>query len=353
MAIRPKDKKGKKWQIDYYPQGRKGKRKRLVFIGNEAEARAYEADLRRVASTEIPINPKILDSIPEWKEDYKNNHQPSTYIDVVNCLKHLIPFFGHLKFSSLAPSIIEHYKTKRLKAGLSRRTINKELSYFSGLCGWATANNYTEPLTFKIKKFPRIISPKPAIPPPAAIKALIDNIEPIYLPIILLLYDGGLRLSEATHLKAENVYLDRDMILISGKGGKERLVPLMTRRLKDELARGLKKKKRGYLYLNPKTGKPWHGIRKALKRAAIKAGIEQRVYHHLLRHSFGTHGLASGMNLRALQGIMGHSSSQTTEIYTHLVGNYLKDEGKKFGDYIGHLDAPEPVDNKKDSKTNI
>jgi len=347
MAVRPKDKAGKKWQIDYYPQGRKGKRVMQYFHGNQADAIAYETSLRRGSSIDIPVSPKIIDAIPDWKKDYQNNHRPTTYIDVVCCLKHLTPFFGHTKFSMLTPTLIEQYKSARLETGVSKRTINKELSYFSGLCKWAAENNYAHPLSFRIKKFPRIKAPQPVIPHPSMIKKLIDNIEPIYLPIFLLLYDGGLRLTEATHLKAQNVFIDTGMILVRGKGGKERLVPIMTGRLRDELARALQKRQDGYLYINPKTGRPWRSIRKALLRAATRAGVKQKINHHLLRHSFGTHGLASGMNLRALQGIMGHSSSKTTEIYTHLLGDYLKTEGQKFDHYIGKLNDPQPLDSKK------
>jgi integrase/recombinase XerD len=143
-----------------------------------------------------------------------------------------------------------------------------------------------------------------------------------------------MRRSEALTLKAEAISLKTNLILFTGKGNKERIIPIVTNRLREELERALEKVKRGYLFVNPKTSKPYYGIRKALIRAAEKAGIEKRVYHHLLRHSFGTHALAAGLNLRAIQGVLGHSTSKTTEIYTHLLGDYLSDEAKKFNLFI-------------------
>jgi len=76
---------------------------------------------------------------------------------------------------------------------------------------------------------------------------------------------------------------------------------------------------------------PWQDFKKALQRASDKAGISQHVYMHLLRHGFGTHSIQSGINLRSLQILMGHSSSQVTEIYTTLAGQYLGQEIEKFG----------------------
>ncbi|UTG93164.1 tyrosine-type recombinase/integrase [Geobacter sulfurreducens] len=334
MSVREHPTKANIWIIDYYPQGRKGKRVRVHFVGNEAEARALELEIRRQHVNSIPINPKIVDAIPDWLQEMANNYQPTTLRDAKTCLKHLVPFFGHLFFNRLTPGLIEKFKSHRLATGVSKRTINKELTYFSSLINWAVDNGYAEPLPFKIKKFPKVKAPKPIIPHPDEIEAIIDHIEPKYRPVLLLLYDGGMRRSEALKLKAESINLKTNLILFTGKGNKERIIPITTNRLREELEKVLEKTKQGYLFVNPKTGKPYDGIRKALIRAAEKAGVERRVYHHLLRHSFGTHALAAGLNLRAIQGVMGHSTSKTTEIYTHLLGDYLAEESKKFDAFI-------------------
>lgn len=337
MSIRPANKEKTKWEIDYYPMGRKGKRIRETFQGNEADAREYEIQQRRGNVSIISVNPKIMDMLPEWFAFYQNNRLPNTYRDAKNCMKVLIPFFGKYQSSRLAPVLVEQYKTKRLEDGVCKITVNKELSYFSSLLTWAVDNNHANPLPFKIKKFPRVKSPKPHVLHPQEVEALINAIEPLYRPIALLLYDAGFRRAEALGLKAEDVNLSNKAIMIKGKGGKEEVVPIMTERLYQALSLAKKQNPHGFLFANQHTGKPFYGIRKALQRAAKKAGIEQRIYHHLLRHSFGTHALRAGINLRALQGLMRHSTSKVTELYAHLGGDYLQEEGAKFGDYIRRI----------------
>lgn len=341
MAIRSLNPEQTKWQIDYYTSGRKGKRNRHTFVGPESEARAYEMELRRQnpLSFEKSINPRIIDIFPEWLDEYKLDHALTTFKDVKVVLTHLIPHFGNYRFNQLVPSIIQSYKTTRIDEGVLKRTINKELSYFSSFIKWAVENNIASPLPFQIKKFPYKKSPKPRIPHPLEIQELIKCTEERYKPVVLLLYDTGLRREEALTLKAENVQLSMNVIIVRGKGDKERIVPITTERLYITLQEALKTIKEGYLFVNPKTKKPYNpsSLSYSLYKAAKKAKIDQKVYPHLLRHSFGTHSLLAGVGLRSLQKMMGHSSVKTTEDYTHLLGDFIKFEGKKFGDYISQL----------------
>lgn len=131
----------------------------------------------------------------------------------------------------------------------------------------------------------------------------------------MLCYYAGLRKTEATRLEAKHVNWSQNYLLVTGKGNKERIVP-MHRKLCVYLR---KRPKSGFLFTNP------------LRRAADKAGLDQHVYMHLLRHGFGTHGIQSGINLRTMQLLMGHSSSQMTERYTTLAAQFLTEEMRKFG----------------------
>lgn len=88
---------------------------------------------------------------------------------------------------------------------------------------------------------------------------------------------------------------------------------------------------KGYLFVNPRTKRPWVDFRKILNRACDKAGIGQHVYMHLLRHGFGTHGIQSGIGLRTMQMLMGHSTSQVTERYVTLAAQFLSEEVQKLG----------------------
>ena len=255
---------------------------------------------------------------------------------------HLEPFFGNIRPAHLTPAHVEEYKTLRLsekdqrfKDGKGRapkkKTINKEISYLSAMVSWMSdrEQKLCPPPNFTIKGFPakQTKAPLPVVPSREEMIRLLRASERKYRPLFALCYYAGLRKTEATQLRAENVNWSQGYMLITGKGSKERIVPIHPR-LRVYLRRA---NKEGYLFLNPKTGRPWQDFKKALQRASDKAGISQHVYMHLLRHGFGTHSIQSGINLRSLQILMGHSSSQVTERYTTLAAQFLTEELLKFG----------------------
>jgi integrase/recombinase XerD len=141
-----------------------------------------------------------------------------------------------------------------------------------------------------------------------------------------LLYGAGLRVSEATGLGKSGIDLDERLVRVIGKGGKERVVPIgrqAVQGLRRYLSRGrpfLDSRHRPELFLNAKGG----GLTRAgafliLRRLAAKAGLEpERVHPHLLRHSFATHLLEGGADLRSVQEMLGHADLATTELYTHV-----------------------------------
>lgn len=346
MAVRPHPKKPGHWIIDYYPNGKKRdpvtkkvitKREIIPFKGSEAEAREIEMELRRKPNQPPPISPKIVDAIPEFLVAYKNKNQPGTITDFHWAMKQFLPHFGNLKFSQLTQTIFEQYKTKRLDDGVKKRTINRELSYVSVIIEWATENNYCQPLPFKIKFFPKkqTRAPIPIVHTIDEVQNIGDSINNKKKGLFYLLYDAGLRRTEAFTIKKEQVDLDSRLLRIIGKGGKERLVPILTERLYEELKEKADSVKSGYLYINPVTKKPYKDIRGALKAAAVRAGVEyKRINHHLMRHNHGTHSAYAGVDVRATQMVLGHSDLKTTEIYTHLAAHFLKSEGAKFAQTI-------------------
>ncbi len=150
--------------------------------------------------------------------------------------------------------------------------------------------------------------------------------------MIELLYASGLRVSELCELPTSGILGDK--LLIHGKGAKERLVPMH-----DAAIRALNKwmDMRGDVnskYVFPSNGKSGHitrdGFFKILKKCAILSGIDpNRVSPHVLRHSFASHLLAGGANLRAIQTMLGHEDISTTQIYTHVMPEKLKETVSK------------------------
>jgi integrase/recombinase XerD len=157
--------------------------------------------------------------------------------------------------------------------------------------------------------------------------------------ILETMYSCGLRVSELIGLKISNLYIDAGFIRVIGKGNKERLVPIGDEAVKyinlyKDHIRKQGKIVNGFediLFLN-KHGKGLSRVMIFLiiKKAAATAGIQKNIYPHTLRHSFATHLVENGADLRAVQEMLGHESITTTEIYTHLDSNFLQQTLQKY-----------------------
>ena len=147
------------------------------------------------------------------------------------------------------------------------------------------------------------------------------------------LYSSGLRVSELVDLKISNVYLDLGFLRVTGKGNKERLIPIGRDALKyitiymNEIRCHLtiKKGQEDFLFLNRRGASLTRVmVFTIIKNLAEKVGLNKNISPHTFRHSFATHLIEGGADLRAVQEMLGHESITTTEIYTHLDRDYLK-----------------------------
>jgi len=152
--------------------------------------------------------------------------------------------------------------------------------------------------------------------------------------ILETLYSCGLRVSELTNLRFSDLYLDEGFIKVNGKGGKQRLVPISQTAIHEIqlylIDRHLIPIKKGYedvLFLSRRgTALSRIMIFHLIKTYTEEAGIRKKVSPHTFRHSFATHLLEGGANLRAIQAMLGHEKITTTEIYTHLDRDFLRSE---------------------------
>ena len=157
--------------------------------------------------------------------------------------------------------------------------------------------------------------------------------------ILETMYSSGLRVSEVVNLKISSLYLDTGFIRVIGKGDKERLVPIgrdaakyikiykETIRIHQPIQTGFE----DFLFLNKKgTNLSRVMIFYIIKNMAFKAGIIKNISPHTFRHSFATHLVEGGADLRAVQEMLGHESITTTEIYTHLDRDFLRDTLQRF-----------------------
>ncbi len=156
--------------------------------------------------------------------------------------------------------------------------------------------------------------------------------------ILELLYSTGLRISELTSLKLENVSLEESLVKVMGKGSKERIVPLndiateyMSKYIKEVRPCMLKKEQTDYIFLN-NHGKVLtrQAVFKMIKKRAEDIKLGKEISPHTLRHSFATHLLQNGADIRFIQELLGHSDVSTTEIYTHIANETLKRDYDEF-----------------------
>jgi integrase/recombinase XerD len=227
---------------------------------------------------------------------------------------------------------LERYTAELRAEGLSAATIARRAaaarSFFGHLqlLGVRTDNPAAElALPPRLRRLPRTLSPGEA----ERLIAAANGTAPRALrdrALVELLYGAGVRVSEAVGLEKTGVDFDERLVRVTGKGGKERIVPVgrpAAEALRRYLARGrpfLDRRHRPELFLNAKGG----GLTRAgafliLRGLAEKAGLEPaRVHPHLLRHSFATHLLEGGADLRSVQELLGHADLGTTELYTHV-----------------------------------
>ena len=236
-------------------------------------------------------------------------------------------FVYHLKDIGLAPASI-------------RRNVSAVRTYFRFLI--ADGHLVSDPS--ERLDTPRRWLTLPEVLTPAEVQRLLDAVtldEPLAFrdrAMLELAYGAGLRVSEWISLGVRDVLFEDGLVRVFGKGSKERLVPIgrraigavavYVRELRPRLEQGAGK---GVLFLNAR-GTPLTrmGAWKMLRKYAVKAHIEKHVSPHTLRHSFATHLLEGGADLRAVQEMLGHADISTTQIYTHVDREYLRTVHKQF-----------------------
>ncbi len=191
---------------------------------------------------------------------------------------------------------------------------------------------------------PRVTRPLPEVLDAATVAALLEaprldsSVHWRDRAILEFLYATGVRVSELVGLLLTNLDLEEGLCTVFGKGSKERMVPLgrpacaaLSRYLHEVRPALEKGKGRGYFFLNQR-GRPLSrtAVWKIVKAAARLAGIEGSVSPHVLRHTYATHLLEGGADLVAVQELLGHADISTTQIYTHLDLQYLRDVHRKY-----------------------
>jgi integrase/recombinase XerD len=226
----------------------------------------------------------------------------------------------------------------QVQSGRSPRSLSRYLSGIRQFFQWAIREGRLQRDPSALIESPKLGRGLPKALNESQVEALLeapDTSTPLGLrdrTMLELMYATGLRVSELVGLELSNINLNQGVVRVMGKGGKERLVPLgedasdcLQRYLRGARPELMKEADAPQVFVtNRKAGMTRQAFWHAIRRYALKAEIERDVSPHMLRHSFATHLLNHGADLRVVQLLLGHSDLSTTQIYTHIAREGLK-----------------------------
>lgn len=251
-------------------------------------------------------------------------YAPNTAKIYISCFEAFMRFYPNFKLDEIDENDIRNYLLHLIRKGSSDSYVNQAINsikfYYEIVLGMPN-RFYSIERPRKSKRLPEVLS----VVEIQNLLAEITNMK--HRCIAGLLYGSGLRRSEVLALRPKDIDSKRMLVRVNqGKGNKDRFTILSATVLK-ELRKYYKRyQPQSFLFESPNGGAySSTSVVKIVSRAAIKAGIDRRVTPHMLRHSFATHLLDKGTDLRKIQVLLGHNSSKTTEIYTHVAEYSFKD----------------------------
>jgi integrase/recombinase XerD len=251
---------------------------------------------------------------------------------------------GIASFAETSKTTVMAFIHRLQKRGLAQRSITRALVAVRGLHRYLAQEGHLEVNPLEDMELPRLTSTLPHVLTVQDVEQLLAQPDVESLrgvrdgAMLELLYATGMRVSELCDLPTSGLNLEVGFVTIRGKGGKERIVPIgeaaMERaRVYLEQARPamLKGRESPVLFLNNRGGRlSRQGFWKILRNYALQAGITKHITPHTLRHSFATHLLERGADLRFIQAMLGHADISTTQVYTHVNQEYLKKLHRQF-----------------------
>ena len=235
--------------------------------------------------------------------------------------------------------VIRNFLTDELNSGVSKRSCKRRLCALGHLYKYMYKHKLIEDNPFIYIQSPKVDKKFPRVLYKDQVKEILDNnrkrtdkLAVRDQAILSILYYSGLRASELVGLTTQSLNLPRRIVRVIGKGNKERIVPMSEECRKDvdtyikTLRNELLKEKTNALFLNDRGGAlTTRGLEYILDRIEEKTGTFVGLHPHILRHSFATHLLENGADLRVIQELLGHESINTTQIYTHVTEEAMKE----------------------------
>lgn len=328
-------KKRNRWYIDYYVEGRRRRecigpsRKLAETVLKKRQVEIAEGKFLDVKAKPRVTFEQIRDKYLEWAKANKRSWDRDEL-----SLRHLATAFSGKLLSEITPWLIEKYKVTRKQEITCRheevkpRTVNIEVKclkrMFNMAIQWGLAETNPVNKVRMLKEAPgrlRYLSAE-------EIQKLLEVSAPHLKAIVLTALESGMRKGELLDLMWDNIDLEHGLILLKQtKTGERREIP-MTDTLK-ELFIGLRKQTDGKFVFLSSRGKPLGNIRQAFETACRKVDIEDFRFHDL-RHTFASHLVMSGADIRTVQEVLGHKTLQMTERYSHLSPAHKRDALNKL-----------------------
>lgn len=261
------------------------------------------------------------------------------YIDDVLKLLRFLEDEG-LKLRDIKLDDLQQFVAQLYDLGINARSVARIISGVKSFFGFLLVDNYIDLDPTELLEAPKIGFKLPVVLSLDEIEQLMSVIDMSTKEgqrnkaIIEVLYGCGLRISELIGLRFSDLYLDEGFVKVEGKGGKQRLVPISHTAIKelknymtDRMQTNVKKGSEDVVFLSKRgTSISRIMVFHFIKQYAEMAGIKKNISPHTFRHSFATHLLEGGANIRAIQLMLGHEKITTTEIYTHIDREFLRQE---------------------------
>lgn len=289
------------------------------------------------------LSPKWRNRIAEYKkymrlEKHLSANTVEAYMRDVKDFALYVESLGDVDGKEISPKQVERQAIEGFMAlqydrGIKKSSMARKLSSVKSFFNFLLLSDSIKESPAEFVEAPHAGRHLPDVLSTSEIDAIIEAMDssPAGIrnkAIVEVLYSCGLRVSEAIGLKMSDVFFDDAVLRVTGKGDKQRLVPLSPeaeKRIADYLAVRKGKKGTDTLFLNNRgDGLTRVMVFTSIRRAAASAGIAKNISPHTFRHSFATHLLEGGANIRQVQQLLGHSCIATTEIYTHLNGVSLR-----------------------------
>lgn len=287
----------------------------------------------------MPADEQLIEGFLDalWAERGLSKNTLSSYrYDLTLLANHLEKRHSSLLLASREDLL--HFLASQVQAGRSPRSLSRYLSGIRQLYQWLMRDGRIRQDPSALIDSPKLGRGLPKALSEQQVEALLEAPDvgtPLGLrdrTMLELMYATGLRVSELISLEAVNLGINQGVVRVMGKGGKERLVPLgeealswLQRYLEESRPELLKEGNCALVFVtNRKSGMTRQAFWYAVRKYALAAGISQSVSPHMLRHSFATHLLNHGADLRVVQLLLGHSDLSTTQIYTHIAREGLK-----------------------------